>query len=133
MSTPGGHSTVPPSRPPATSPAPVNSSIADNVDGLLLHLHARDVTLLLVPQAPLEGLQQYKRRVGRRLPGLFRARRLNFDLGFSQTEEQAREAVAQMWTGAGGRAAGSPLPPTVEQNARRQALIRSGTSPKPGV
>ena len=33
---------------------PVNSSIADTVDGVLPHLHARDVTFLLVSQAPLE-------------------------------------------------------------------------------
>jgi hypothetical protein len=31
---------------------PANSSIADGLDGLLPHLHARDVTLLLVSQAP---------------------------------------------------------------------------------
>ena len=31
---------------------PVNSSMADGLDGLLPHLHARDVTLLLVSQAP---------------------------------------------------------------------------------
>ena len=39
---------------------PVNSSIADTIDGVLPHLHARDVTFLLVSQAPLgqaAGLQ----------------------------------------------------------------------------
>ena len=48
---------------------PVNSSIADTVDGVLPHLHARDVTLLLVSQAPLDKLQPYKRRMGWSLPG----------------------------------------------------------------
>jgi predicted dithiol-disulfide oxidoreductase (DUF899 family) len=33
---------------------PVNSSIADTVNGVLPHLHARDATFLLVSQAPLE-------------------------------------------------------------------------------
>jgi predicted dithiol-disulfide oxidoreductase (DUF899 family) len=90
---------------------PVNSSIADAVDGVLPPLHARDVTLLLVSQAPLEKLQAYKRRMGWRLPWVSSARTdFNFDLGFSHTEEQDREAVAQM-TGTG-------LPPIVEQNAR---------------
>jgi predicted dithiol-disulfide oxidoreductase (DUF899 family) len=42
---------------------PVNSSIADTVNGVLLHLHARDVTFLLVSQAPLERLQPDKRRM----------------------------------------------------------------------
>src|ERR671918_1915446 len=76
---------------------PVNSSIADSVDGLLPHLHARDVTFLLVSQAPLEKLQPYKRRMGWSVPWVSTAHTdFNFDLGFSQTEEQAREAVAQM-------------------------------------
>ena len=48
---------------------PVNSSIADTIDGVLPHLHARDVTFLLVSQAPLEKLQAYKRRMGWGFPG----------------------------------------------------------------
>jgi predicted dithiol-disulfide oxidoreductase (DUF899 family) len=47
---------------------PVNSSMADGLDGLLPHLHARDVTLLLVSQAPLAKLQTYKQRMGWRIP-----------------------------------------------------------------
>src|SRR5262249_6883750 len=43
---------------------PVNSSMADSVDGLLPHLHARDATFVLVSQAPLEKLQAYRRRMG---------------------------------------------------------------------
>ena len=43
---------------------PVNSSMADGLDGLPPHLHARDVTLLLVSQAPLGKLAAYKRRMG---------------------------------------------------------------------
>jgi predicted dithiol-disulfide oxidoreductase (DUF899 family) len=108
---------------------PVNSSIADSVDGVLPHLHARDVTFLLVSQAPLEKLQAYKRRMGWRLPWVSTARTdFNFDLGFSHSEEQAREAVAQMRaTGlerqhsaalaATEPGAGTGLPPIVEQNA----------------
>ena len=47
---------------------PVNSSIADGLNGLLPHLHARDVTLLLVSQAPLAKLRAYKQRMGWSLP-----------------------------------------------------------------
>src|SRR5215471_12798104 len=36
---------------------PTCSSMADAIDGLLPHLHARDVTFLFVSQAPLEKLQ----------------------------------------------------------------------------
>jgi predicted dithiol-disulfide oxidoreductase (DUF899 family) len=90
---------------------PVNSSIADVVDGVLPHLHARDVTFAFVSQAPLEKLQAYKRRMGWRFPWVSSARTdFNFDLGFSHTAEQGREAVALMTE--------SGLPPIVEQNAR---------------
>ena len=36
---------------------PVNSSMVDGSDGLLPHLHARDLTLMLVSRAPLAKLQ----------------------------------------------------------------------------
>jgi predicted dithiol-disulfide oxidoreductase (DUF899 family) len=91
---------------------PVNSSIADTVDGVLPHLHARDVTFAFVSQAPLEKLQAYKRRMGWSFPWVSSAGTdFNFDLGFSHTAEQGREVVAAMM-GSGG------LPPIVEQNAR---------------
>ncbi len=107
---------------------PVNSSIADSLDGVLPHLHARDATLLLVSQAPLEKLQAYKRRMGWRLPWVSSSPGdFNFDLGFSQTEEQSREAVAQIQLPRRG-AQEAPrqfsnedwdaFPPIVEQNAR---------------
>jgi predicted dithiol-disulfide oxidoreductase (DUF899 family) len=90
---------------------PVNSSIADAVDGVLPHLHARDVTFAFVSQAPLEKLQAYKHRMGWSVPWASSAGTdFNFDLGFSQTEEQGREAVALMNE--------SELPPIAEQNAR---------------
>jgi hypothetical protein len=36
---------------------PVCSSMADTMNGILPHLNARDVTMLLVSRAPLETLQ----------------------------------------------------------------------------
>jgi predicted dithiol-disulfide oxidoreductase (DUF899 family) len=90
---------------------PVNSSIADAVDGVVSHLHARDVTFVFVSQAPLEKLRAYKRRMGWSFPWVSAAPAdFNFDLGFSHTAEQGREAVAQMMKGSG-------LPPIVEHNA----------------
>jgi predicted dithiol-disulfide oxidoreductase (DUF899 family) len=89
---------------------PVCSSNADAVNGVLPHLHARDVTFVYVSQAPLEKLQAYKRRMGWRFPWVSSAPSdFNFDFGFSQTEEQTREAFAPML------AAGAP--PIVEHNA----------------
>ena len=96
---------------------PVNSSIADTVDGVLPHLHARDATVAFVSQAPLAKLQPYKRRMGWRFPWVSSAPTdFNFDLGFSQTEEQSRETVATI-SGSFLPTSGS-LPPIVEQNAR---------------
>ena len=90
---------------------PVNSSIADAVNAVLPHLRARDVTFVFVSQAPVEKLQAYKRRMGWSFPWVSSARNdFNFDLGFSHTAEEGREAVAQMTE--------SGLPPIAEQNAR---------------
>jgi predicted dithiol-disulfide oxidoreductase (DUF899 family) len=73
---------------------PTCSSIADGINGVLPHLHARDVTFALVSQAPLEKLQAYKRRMGWSVAWVSSARSdFNFDLGFSSSEEQTREWV----------------------------------------
>jgi hypothetical protein len=89
----------------------VSSSIADAVNGVLPHLHARDLRFVFVSQAPLAKLQAYKRRMGWSFPWVSSARTdFNFDLGFSRTAEQSREAVALMMA--------SELPPIVEHNAR---------------
>jgi len=97
---------------------PVNSSIADSIDGMLPHLHARDVNFILVSQAPIEKLRAYNRRMGWSLPWVSSSPGdFNFDLGFSQTEERSREAVEQIRLPA--RASlGDAFPPIVEQNAR---------------
>jgi predicted dithiol-disulfide oxidoreductase (DUF899 family) len=88
---------------------PTCSSMADGVNGVLPHLHARDVTFAFVSQAPLEKLQAYKRRMGWTFPWVSSAPTdFNFDLGFSQTEEQTREAVGPII---------SALPPIAEHNA----------------
>ena len=88
---------------------PVNSSIADGLNGLLPHLHARDVTLLLVSRAPLAKLQAYQQRMGWSLPWVSAANTdFNFDFGASYTKEQVREFIAPV--------EGS-LPPIVRQNA----------------
>jgi predicted dithiol-disulfide oxidoreductase (DUF899 family) len=89
---------------------PTCSSMADTVDGALPHLHARDVTMMYVSQAPLEKLQAYKRRMGWNMPWVSSAGSdFNFDLGYSRTEEQTRGAIAPMLE------AGAP--PIVDHNA----------------
>jgi predicted dithiol-disulfide oxidoreductase (DUF899 family) len=86
---------------------PVNSSIADGLDGLLPHLRARDVTLLLVSQAPLPKLQAYRRRMGWSIPWVSAANTdFNFDFGGSHTQQQVA-----------GWDLGDTLPPVVARNA----------------
>ena len=104
---------------------PVNSSIADSIDGVVPHLHARDATLLLVSQAPLEKLRGYKRRMGWSIPWVSSSHSdFNFDLGFSQTEEQSREAVTQI--ALPSRTLDEAFPPIVEQNARATGTDMAG-------
>ena len=98
---------------------PVNSSIADGVNSLLPHLHARDATVMFVSQAPLEKLRRYKQRMGWSVPWVSSANTdFNFDLGFSQTEEQSREALETSDEGS--------LPPIVEHNARASGTDAAG-------
>ena len=85
---------------------PVNSSIADTLDAQLPHLQARDVTPLLVSQAPLATLQAYKQRMGWRLRWVSAAPSdFNLDLGASTPPGKA---IAPPQDG---------LPPIVAQNA----------------
>jgi predicted dithiol-disulfide oxidoreductase (DUF899 family) len=98
---------------------PTCSSMADTVDGALPHLHARDVTMVYVSQAPLEKLQTYKRRMGWSMPWVSSAGGdFNFDLGYSRTVEQTREAIAPML------AAGTP--PVVDHNAHSSGTDVTG-------
>jgi predicted dithiol-disulfide oxidoreductase (DUF899 family) len=90
---------------------PVCSSSADAVNGVLPHLHARDVTMLYVSRAPLDKLQAYKRRMGWSFPWVSSADSdFNFDFGVSYTEEQVR-------SNAGPMLEGEP-PPVLQQMAR---------------
>ena len=73
---------------------PTCSSMVDGLDGLLPHLHARDVTLLLVSRAPLEKLQAYKQRMGWSVPWVSSANTdFSFDIGASVPEQQVRESM----------------------------------------
>ena len=90
---------------------PPNSSIADAVNGIFSHLHARDVTMVFVSQAPIEKLQAYKRRMGWSFPWVSSAHtEFNVDLGFSASEEQTRAWLTP--------AVEAEMPPIVSRNAR---------------
>ena len=97
---------------------PINSSIADSIDGLLPHLNAHDVTMLLVSQAPLEKLQAYRRRMGWNVTWVSSANgEFNRDLGYSSGEDQTRAWVDQNL---------ESLPPIVERNARASGTDVAG-------
>jgi predicted dithiol-disulfide oxidoreductase (DUF899 family) len=76
---------------------PSCSFLADEIDGGIVHLAQRDVTMICVSRAPIEKLAAYKRRMGWR----FRwsssyGSAFNFDFGVSFTpEQQAGEAPAE--------------------------------------
>jgi predicted dithiol-disulfide oxidoreductase (DUF899 family) len=85
---------------------PTCSSMADGINGLVPHLHARDMTLLLVSRAPLARLQAYKQRMRWSIPWVSSANTdFSFDFGASYTEEQVRPFLE------------SELPPVARQNA----------------
>lgn len=88
---------------------PTCSSMADGVNGLLPHLHARDTTLLFVSSAPLPKLQAYKRRMGWDIPWVSSANTdFNVDLGGSFTDDFVQENMAPHQ---------SAFPPIAAQNA----------------
>jgi predicted dithiol-disulfide oxidoreductase (DUF899 family) len=87
---------------------PTCSSMADGINGLLPHLHARDLTLAFVSRAPLEELQAYKRRMGWSIPWVSSANTdFSFDFGGAYAEEQVREQMPPL----------EELPPIARQNA----------------
>ena len=93
--------------PPYDAGCPVCSSIADTLEGQVLHLKARDTTLLLASRAPLERLLAYRERMGWTIDWVSCVgSEFNRDLGFLNTEEELRPFLE------------GEIPPTVEQNAR---------------
>jgi predicted dithiol-disulfide oxidoreductase (DUF899 family) len=86
---------------------PVCSSIADTLAPHVVHLKARDTTLLLASRAPLEKLLTYRERMGWGIDWVSSGGSdFNRDLGFLYTEEELKPFLD------------SGVPPTVEQNAR---------------
>jgi predicted dithiol-disulfide oxidoreductase (DUF899 family) len=73
---------------------PTCSSMADGLDGLLPHLHARDLTLAFVSRAPVEKLSAYQRRMGWSIPWASSANTdFSFDVGASIPVEQMGEQM----------------------------------------
>ena len=68
------------------------TSLGDGLDGSLVHLNHRDVTLLCFSRAPIERLTAYKQRMGWQFPYVSTYNTdFAFDFGLALTEEQAQQ------------------------------------------
>jgi len=101
--------------PTYTAGCTVCSSIADTLAPQVVHLKARDTTLLLASRAPLENLLDYRARMGWPIDWVSSGGSdFNRDLGFLHTEEELKPfldgeippVVDQMATASGTNVAG---------------------------
>src|ERR1700682_3457484 len=68
------------------------TSLGDGLDGSLVHLSHRDVTLICFSRAPIERLTAYKRRMGWQFSYVSTYNTdFAFDYGLALTEEQAQQ------------------------------------------
>ena len=68
------------------------TNLADGLDGGLVHLNHRDVTLICFSRAPIERLTAYKKRMGWQFPYVSTYNTdFAFDFGLAVTEEQAQQ------------------------------------------
>src|SRR5207249_9726752 len=91
--------------PTYTAGCPVCSSIADTLAPQVVHLQARDTTLLLASRAPLETLLAYRKRMGWPIGWVSSESDFNRDLGFLHTKEELKPFLE------------GEIPPVVEQMA----------------
>jgi predicted dithiol-disulfide oxidoreductase (DUF899 family) len=77
--------------PPYTAGCPVCSSIADTLAPQVVHLKARDTTLILTSRAPLDRLLAYRERMGWPIDWVSSGGTdFNRDLGFLYTEDELK-------------------------------------------
>jgi predicted dithiol-disulfide oxidoreductase (DUF899 family) len=109
--------------PPYDAGCPVCCSIADTLDPQVVHLKARDTTLLLASRAPLEKLLAFKERMGWGIDwASSNGSDFNRDLGFVHTKEELKPFLER------------DIPATVEQNARMCGTDVAGyVSERPGL
>ena len=93
----------------------VCSSIADTLDPNVVHLKARDVTLICSSRAPLEKVLDYRKRMGWSFDWVSTVGRdFHRDLGFMNTEEELKPFLE------------GEIPPAVEQMAKRSGTDVAG-------
>ena len=68
------------------------TSLADGLDGALIHLNHRDVTLICFSRAPIDRLAAYRARMGWQFPYVSTYNTdFAFEFGLALTEEQAQQ------------------------------------------
>ena len=85
--------------PEYTGACPGCSNLADHLDGGLVHLEHRDVTLICFSRAPLEKLHAYKRRMGWKFPWISTYGSdfaFDFDLAFTREQLSGVDEVQTM-------------------------------------
>jgi len=101
------------------------SNLADHLDGGLVHLNHRDVTLMCFSRAPIEKLQAYKQRMGWSFPWASTYESdFAFDFGLALTKEQASgiEEIQTMlkdppdWLEEWGKSVGTDLESGMSEN-----------------
>jgi predicted dithiol-disulfide oxidoreductase (DUF899 family) len=93
----------------------VCSSITDTIDPNVVHLAARDVTMLLSSRAPLEKLRSYKQRMGWSIDWVSTVGSdFHRDLGFLHTKEELKPFLE------------GDIPPTVKQMAEASGTDVAG-------
>ena len=109
--------------PPYTAGCTVCSSIADTLAPQVVHLKARDTTLLLASRAPLEKLLGYRERMGWEIDWVSTVGSdFNRDLGFLHTDEELRPFLD------------GEIPPVVEQMSDATGTDVAGyVSERPGL
>ena len=113
------------------------TSLADGLDGSLVHLSHRDVTLICFSRAPIERLTAYKRRMGWLFPYVSTYKSdFAFDFNLVLSEEQAQETpqVKEMidnppdWLEEWSHQIGAELKDGLRENPSWIAFAREGTT-----
>jgi predicted dithiol-disulfide oxidoreductase (DUF899 family) len=109
--------------PDYTAGCPSCSAIADGFNGFAAHLANHDVMLWAVSRAPLEKLQEYKRRMGWTFPWASSfGSDFNFDFDVSFTPEQQRAGIEYNYERE------EPMPDIPSRSASDWASTAAGTT-----
>src|SRR5215210_3074314 len=101
--------------PPYEAGCTVCSSITDTLDPQVVHLKARDTTLLLASRAPLDRLLGYRERMGWGINWVSTGEGdFNRDLGFLHTEDELKPFLE------------GEIPPAVQEMAERSGTDVAG-------